>query len=577
MRPRQLQLASVAIPSEIPYMTTIFIVLRKMRLPLILLIGVMTIAVLGLSLMPGVPQPDGTSGRLSAFEAFYVFSYTATTIGFGEVPHEFSIEQRWWIVFFIYTSVLGWAYTIARLMSLLQDSAFNATRNAQTVRRTISHIRQPFTIIVGYGYIGRSVARVLDSLGRRIVVLDAQSVAVERLSTDMMLQEIPGVCGDARSPSFLGLAGMGHPDCEAVLAMTGNEEVNLQVLMTCSLLRPNLPVIARASSRRTAQFMADFAPQAIINPFEDYGNFLILALQHPHTYRLITWLMAGERAELPPLRQHSKATRWLIVSDDQFGEEIAQDLSAEGYEVCQVGPSEDPDYDRFDAVIAGAESDTVNLALAAHLRAAFPQVFLVVRQQSHSHLPLLDALCPDSVFFPPQLVAQRAVANIITPRLWGFITDLMQADDQVSQNLTTRLVTRIGTQAPMPRRLWIGATQTPTVARWLKHRSLVLGAIFRSPQDHETSIAAMTLMLIRSGEVITLPGDDVELRVGDELVIVGTRDAFDEQSECLFDDSTLFYVATGRDIPTSRAWRRLTRQRWKDAFPIPGDDAMADT
>ena len=41
---------------------------------------------------------------MSIFHAFYVMSYTATTIGFGEVPHPFNDAQRLWVTFAIYLS-----------------------------------------------------------------------------------------------------------------------------------------------------------------------------------------------------------------------------------------------------------------------------------------------------------------------------------------------------------------------------------------------------------------------------------------------------------------------------------------
>jgi Trk K+ transport system NAD-binding subunit len=557
----------VAIPAEVPNTTAIFIVMRKMRQPLLLLIGIAAVAVIGLTLMPGDPQPDGTSGRLNAFEAFYVFSITATTIGYGEVPHAFSVYQRWWVVSFIYMSVIGWAYTIARLMFLFNDQAFRAARTSQAVRRTISHIRQPFTIIVGYGYIGRTIAQALDGLGRRVVVLDLKADSVERLATDLLRQEVPGVCGDARNPSALGLAGLGQPDCTAVIAVTGDEEVNLQVVMTCSLLRPRLPVIARASGPATTHAMADFAPTAIINPFDEYGNYLILALRRPYAFRLITWLMAGTGTSLPPVQIHPEVTTWLVIADGPFGAEIAADLRREGYAATVVDPAGEVECADVDAVIAGAESDTVNLALAAHVRTTHPRIFLAVRQQSHAHLPLLDAFAPDSVFFPPRLVAQQAVANLITPRLWSFIRELMAADDDAARDLTTRLVKRLGAGSPVATRMWITDTGTPAVARWLARRPLELGALFRSPRDRTQLIAAYPLMLIRGPEIIRLPAETQELRRGDEIVMVGTHTGFADQNGCLFDDSTLFYAATGRDIPTSGVWRLLTRQRWRDAFP----------
>ena len=73
--------------------TGVFLVLRRMRLPLIALIVIFAVSVLGLSLIPG--QDDaGRPDRMSLFDSFYFMSYTATTIGFGELPSEFTAAQR---------------------------------------------------------------------------------------------------------------------------------------------------------------------------------------------------------------------------------------------------------------------------------------------------------------------------------------------------------------------------------------------------------------------------------------------------------------------------------------------------
>ena len=44
------------------------------------------------------------------------------------------------------------------------------------------------------------------------------------------------------------VAGLGHPYCEGVLALTDDDEANLAVAQTASLLRPDLPVITRTVS-----------------------------------------------------------------------------------------------------------------------------------------------------------------------------------------------------------------------------------------------------------------------------------------------------------------------------------------
>src|SRR3569832_2572993 len=87
---------------------TIFLVLRRMRTPLIVLIVIFAVSVLGLTLIPG-QDAQGRPWRMGLFDAFYVMSYTATTIGFGEIPYPFTYGQRMWVTVAIYLTVIGWA------------------------------------------------------------------------------------------------------------------------------------------------------------------------------------------------------------------------------------------------------------------------------------------------------------------------------------------------------------------------------------------------------------------------------------------------------------------------------------
>ena len=101
----------------------LFLILRRLRAPLITLILVYAISVGGLALIPGV-DPDGNRHPMSIFHAFYVMSYTATTIGFGELPYPFTDAQRLWVTFTIYLSVVGWAYTLGSVVALGNDANF---------------------------------------------------------------------------------------------------------------------------------------------------------------------------------------------------------------------------------------------------------------------------------------------------------------------------------------------------------------------------------------------------------------------------------------------------------------------
>jgi hypothetical protein len=168
-RLRRLQFASAAEASE-----TIFIVLRRMRVPLIVLITILAVTVLGLTLIPG-QDPEGRPYRMGFFDAFYVMSYTASTIGFGELPYPFTYSQRMWVTISIYLTVIGWAYAIGSLLALLQDRAFRQALAFQRFTRKVARLREPFLLMRDMGRpesclgtpLTSSAVGLLSSIARR--------------------------------------------------------------------------------------------------------------------------------------------------------------------------------------------------------------------------------------------------------------------------------------------------------------------------------------------------------------------------------------------------------------------------
>ena len=99
-----------------------FLVFRRMRTPLLVLIGVYAIAILGMVLIPG-QDADGAPWQMDFLHAFYFVSYMATTIGFGEIPYALTPAQRLWVTLCIYLTVIAWLYAIGKILTLLQDPA----------------------------------------------------------------------------------------------------------------------------------------------------------------------------------------------------------------------------------------------------------------------------------------------------------------------------------------------------------------------------------------------------------------------------------------------------------------------
>lgn len=556
----------VGVPQNVSSIDAVFLVLQRMRGPLLAVLVVLTVAVAGLSVIPGFDDA-GNPYTLTPFEAFYVMSYTATTIGFGEVPYAFTTAQRLWMTVCIYASVTVWAYSIGALFALLQDPAFRNARERQKFRRKVARISEPFLIVCGYGQTGRAVCRTLDDLGRAFVVIDEQRSRLDVLATDQLMRDVPALEADVRDPAMLGLAGMGDRRCQGIVVVTDDDDANLAVVMAGHLLRPELQIVVRASSREHAEYMADFTPHAIVNPDDHYGAFLVLALERPAVSRLVDWIMAPRGAPMPSSREGLAAGRWFVLADGQFGQEVSHDLELTGLDVT-LAATEDgcPDLHGIAGFVAGSSRDATNLAYAARARLESPEAFISIRQDSNTNASLLEAFKPESIYVPTGLVAREMLARVVTPLTWRFVEHALQQDDAWGAEVLTRILERSGEISPSTDRLVIDSQEAPAVVRWLRHHDLCLGDLLRAPDDRDTFVEATVLTLVRDGESIHMPSEDTLLQVGDELLLAGRRHGFSDLGLALFEDATLEYVATSRQVATAFVWRHLAGQRYQQGL-----------
>ena len=109
------------------------------------------VSILGLVLIPG-QEPGGGVYYLSFLDAFFVVSYTATTIGFGEIPHPFTAQQKMWMLFVMYSTVIAFQlYATGSVLSVISDPVSVGLHAHQRTVGQIQAHKQPFWIVCGYG------------------------------------------------------------------------------------------------------------------------------------------------------------------------------------------------------------------------------------------------------------------------------------------------------------------------------------------------------------------------------------------------------------------------------------------
>jgi len=561
----------------------LFIVLRRMRAPLIMVIAAYTIAIFGLTLIPGLNahgQPGGPP--MSYFHAFYFISFTATTTGYGEYPQTFSDAQRMWVIFCIYLTVISWAYNILTVFTLLQDKAFRNAFARIGFTRRVHHIREPFYLVCGCGETGELVSGTLDRRNQRFVIVEQSEERVQEL-TQMPWQSNPPILNaDARLPDNLLAAGLAHAHCQGVLALSRDEEANLAVAIAVRLLHPDIPILAAVRSAGTAVKMESFGADHIINPFEIFAARLALVMRAPKAFLLARWL-TGIPGEPLPESYYPPRGNWIACGFGRFGQAVVHTLEAEGQSITLVEPRTDISVGHRphivnqgtevepllaagvrDAVgiVAGTDSDVNNLSIAVTARKLNPDIFVVMRQNLAANDVLFEAFEGDFALVTSQLIAEECLATLNTPLLVRFLKRLTQENDAWAEPVLAQLEAVCEERLPHVWPIRINRTEAPAALNHLvAGKPLDIAYLLRDPNERDKTLNALPLLLVRDGKDWPMPDVSMALQPGDALLFAGRLNARNSQFLSVQNSNVLDYILTGYEAPGGWVWHRWARSK----------------
>jgi len=552
-----------------------FLVLRRMRAPIIVLIVIYAISVVGLTLVPGVDAEGQMTAPMSFFHAFYFISYTATTIGFGEIPVAFSDAQRLWVTICIYLTVVGWSYSVVTLIALLQDKGFQNTLTTNRFVRRVRRLKAPFYIVCGCGETGNLIARTFDRLNQAFVVVEKDELRVEELDLQDFKTDTPALAADARLPDNLLLAGLKHPKCRGVLAVTNDEQANLAIAIAVRLLNPDIPVIARARTAAVTANMASFGTDHIINPFERFADRLALAVAAPERFRLIELLTSLPESPIPEPHR-PPGGHWILCGYGNFGHAVAERLRDTGITLTIIDPAaQDADkqyigdgteastlrqagIEGASGIVAGTDNDVNNLSIAVTASEIKPELFVVTRQNHAANSALFTAYDADFTVLPSRIVAQECIALLTAPLLARFLERLHTLDETRCRQLVDRLQAECGGLTPAVWDIRLNAAESPAAWQALMHeRRIRLADILPDGADRSRRLPAVALLIERGAECHLLPEDDFRLEAGDQLLMASPLPAQRDLELTLKNANELDFVLTGRENSGSLLGRLL--------------------
>jgi Trk K+ transport system NAD-binding subunit len=561
----------------------IFVIFRRLRLPLILLVITYNIAVLGMVLIPG-QDADGNPWHMGFFHAFYFVGFMSTTIGFGEIPYEFTDAQRLWVMFTIYSTVVAWIYSIGTLITLLQGPAFRHALVEVRFARRIRRLREPFYLICGYGETGSALVESLTERHQHAVVVEIKEDRVSLLRMENLHEYVPALCGDAGRPAHLLEAGLEHPLCDGVVALTNFNEVNLKIAITAKLLHHDIKVICRADSHDVEENMASFGTDYIIDPFDTFGLHLAIALQSPGLYLLQEWLTGMHDAALSEPVYPPREGLWVVCGYGRFGKAIYQRLIDDGIETIVVeampektGTPEagivvgrgteartlrEAHIERAVGLVAGTDDDTNNLSIVMTARDLNPDLFVVVRQNLRDNQSIIDAVQADVVMHPSHIVANKIRMLLETSLMNEFMFLAKFQGDDWACELISRILALVSEEVPEVWERVIDADQAYAVCRaQAKGEVVTVGHLLSDPREREYPLPCIALLLMRDRARTLLPKPGMAVKKGDRLLFCGRRSAKGRMEWVLENEYSLGYVIHGEAPPQGLVWRMI--QSWR--------------
>jgi len=537
--------------------STIWLFLRKMRAPLIILNLAHAIPVILLTAVPGV-DGEGKTAYLSFFDAMYIVGYTATTIGFGEIPYAFTYPQRLVVLLTIYSSVPAWIYALGSIIALLQEKTFTNAIKMNTFRRKVRHLGQDFIIVCGYTDAGKLL---IDKLNKdnlyRIIVIDKSIEKIEALQSEMYLPSIPAIVADASMTDVLKSSGIESPHCKFLITLFDDDQLNLKISVRARVLNQGLRIIARSGIKQGGENLSNIGVDHVIDAFSIIAKRIDFALRSPYLFNLLSWVQGGNlhvsKSDILPMG------KYIVCSKGRFGNTLQNTLDNNRIEYTYLDINKDThekvssDQDFFiqagimDAacIIAGTNDDAINLSIVATARSLNPKIFVIVRENELEERSLFSNLRVDKIFILDQIAALDGYNYIDRPMTFKFIDEISQYNKEMFVD-TLLLITKKVNKRPALIEMEIDEHHMYALSRYLTEAAVSIGQLIRNPYHDGEDLEIVILGLERvSGEFILLPDESTLLQPNDHILFASTRPSLDRFQTIVNHYYELYYVIHG--------------------------------
>jgi len=545
----------------------LWIILQKLRIPLLVIIVTYSIAMLGMVLIPGMDD-SGHVYHLTFFDAFYFVSYMASTIGFGEAPYSFTYEQKLWVSFCIYITVIGWFYGLGALVSAVTDKTLKFEMMRSRFKKKVEALEDDFVIILGYTHVNTEIIKRLHQANLEVVLIDEDEEKINFFMLEEMKQDVPVMVGNALLTETLQDAGILRDNCKGIVSLFQNEEANFRIAILTRFLNPKVRVIAKSTYNDISKSILDTDIAKVINPFDVFAKRVDIALHTPNILILENWIYGNsdlfEKAlDLPD-------GKYVICGYGRFGKALQEKFYKYGIEHVYIDEKrlasytmiEDGSFVRANpddkdilidvgikdavALIVGTQNDINNLSIVITAKKLNPNIYVIARENTMREVSVFQSANIDWLFMIEQIYINKATMALANPLKHQFLKAILKQSESWTKSLINLLKNQVSAN-PLLKRLDVEKNEA-----YALYQELSLGAeiaievLLCSLENREEYNGSVPLLLYRDGEEILLPSE-INLQIGDRILFACTNKSMEEIELIASNIYELHYAKYGKE------------------------------
>ena len=221
---------------------------KKLAPPVIILLTIMSVGIIGYSIIEGWPLLDSV----------YMVVITLFAVGYQEAQ-PLTEQGKMFTIFLIFIGVGAAIYVAGQIIEIIVEGQVLGIRRRKKMEKALKNMKDHF-IICGFGRVGHQVGKEFDNANIKYVIINNNPEHTKQYEQ----QNILHIIGDATSDEKLLEAGI--KNARGLIACSDSDVANVYITLSARELNKELLIVARASNVDTEGKLKISGANRVLSP-----------------------------------------------------------------------------------------------------------------------------------------------------------------------------------------------------------------------------------------------------------------------------------------------------------------------